>query len=162
MEPSCHDLQQYPLTEKLDGSSTSEDFACHSAPLQSQQLPLLTFGKGKCEALCCQMMHSYLVTKKTISCDDVEYEISFQPSGVPDFDSYAIPLFWFLLHLYFCWAHQKRKKRPQKNTTKTPTLPPLSPPHLQGPFLTVKNRVPTTDSTFTTPPGPASLGRTPE
>lgn len=123
-------------SRNLDGSSMSEDFACRSAPLQSQQLPLLTFGKGKCEALCCKMMHSYLVTKKTISCDDVEYEISFQPSGVQDFDSYAIPLFWFLLHLYF-YGHTKNGKNGQKkkNTTKNTSIKqPLSLfPHLQGP-----------------------------
>lgn len=59
-------------------------------------------------------------------------------------------------------GHTKNGKNgPKKTQQKHQPYPPF-PPHLQGPFLTVKNRVPTTDSTFTTPPGPASLGRTPE
>ena len=50
-------------------------------------------------------------------------KIFFQPSGVQDFDSYAIPLFWFLLHLYFMGAQKRKtgKKKHIKQPTTTPT-----------------------------------------
>lgn len=80
------------------------------------------------------------------------------------------PRLWLLCHsiilvfttsLFLLGTPKTEKTAPKKHNKNTNPTPPF-PPHLQGPFLTVKNRVPTTDSTFTTPPGPASLGRTPE
>ena len=77
------------------------------------------------------MMHSYLVTKKTISCDDVEYEIFFQPSGVQDFDSYAIPLscFYYISILLGTPKTEKTaEKTQQKHIRKQNKEQPFSPP----------------------------------